>query len=295
MSEKFPRRDFLKSAAIAASSALLYESCQTAKKPSGKKSELYLGIMSYNIAKDWDIETVIKNCTETKFECVELRTTHSHGVELELTKEKRAEVKKRFEDSPVRLSGLATAYAYHWDDSKKLREEIEGTKEYSILAHDVGAVGIRVFPNMLMVDKGIPEEKTLEQIGVSLREAGEFAKDYGVKIKLCAHGRGTSNIPRIKKIMDAANHDNVVVNWNCNPSDLEDDGFDANFEMIKSKIFSLHMHELSNLEYPYRKLFKKLDDIGFSGDCFAEISASPEPIRLMQYYRALFLAYQDMV
>ena len=51
-----------------------------------------LGLVTYNLAKDWDIETLIKNCEETGFEAVELRTTHKHGVELPLTKEPRAEV-----------------------------------------------------------------------------------------------------------------------------------------------------------------------------------------------------------
>jgi len=296
MSGNFSRRNFLKTAAITASAALLYECGQ---KPSGEspspKDALHLGVMTYTLARDWDIETIIKNLTETNFECVELRTTHTHGVEVDLTSAQRAEVKKRFADSPIRLSGLASGFYYHSPDPDELRKNIEDTKEYVKLAQDVGAVGIRVFPNMLLEDKGIPKEKTIAQIGRSLREVGEFAEDYNVKIKLCAHGRGTSNIPVIKSIMDAAEHDNVVVNWNCNPSDLEDGGFDENFEMIKDKIFSLHMHELSNIEYPYRKLFKKLLENGFNGDCFAEIDASREPIRLMNYYRALFLAYQALV
>ena len=295
MKDNFSRRDFLKSAAVAASAPCIYGPYNDGPKSSDKKGKLYLGVMSYTLAKDWDINTIINNLTEAKFDCVELRTTHAHGVEVNISATQRAEVKKRFEASPVRLSGLASGFYYHSPDPDELRKNIDGTKKYVKLAHDVGAVGIRVFPNMLLEDKGIPKEKTIEQIGESLRKIGEYAKDYNVKIKLCAHGKGTSNIPIIKSIIDAADHDNVVVNWNCNQSDLEDNGFDENFEMIKDKIFSLHMHELSNLEYPYRKLFKRLNENGFSGDCFAEIDSSSEPIRLMNYYRALFLAYQDIV
>ena len=295
MNENFSRRDFFKLAAVVTSAPYIFCKYSDGLENSNKKGKLHLGVMTYTLAKDWDIETIIKNLTETRFECVELRTTHAHGVEVDLSAAKRAEVKKRFADSPIRLSGLASGFYYHSPDPGELQKNIEGTKEYVKLAQDVGAVGIRVFPNMLLEDKGIPKEKTIAQIGRSLREVGEFAEDYNVKIKLCAHGRGTSNIPVIKSIMDVAEHDSVVVNWNCNPSDLEDGGFDENFEMIKDKIFSLHMHELSNIKYPYRKLFKKLLENGFNGDCFAEIDASREPIRLMNYYRALFLAYQDLV
>ena len=40
-----------------------------------------LGLVTYNLANEWDLETIEKNCTETGFEGVELRTGHGHGVE----------------------------------------------------------------------------------------------------------------------------------------------------------------------------------------------------------------------
>jgi sugar phosphate isomerase/epimerase len=292
--KELSRRTFLKTAAISTSAVTLTSVCSKTEVKEVKKSELRLGLMTYNLGKDWDIDTVIKNCTETKWEGVELRTTHAHKVEVNLTPQQRAEVKKKFEYSPVRLAGLASGFMYHMDNPAELRKNIEGTKEYVVLARDVGAEGIRVFPNSLMVDKGIPEEQTLEQIGKSLKEVGEFAKDYGVKIKLCTHGGEVARIPRIKKIMDYADNDNVVVNWNCNKTDEEDGGLVSNFNLIRPKIFSLHMHELWS-DYPYRELFKLMIDSGFNGYCFAEISESTDPIRLMHYYRGLFLALQNII
>ena len=53
-----------------------------------------LGLVSYNLAKDWDIPTIIKRCSSTGFEGVELRTTHVHKVEVDLSKEDRVRVKK---------------------------------------------------------------------------------------------------------------------------------------------------------------------------------------------------------
>ena len=41
-----------------------------------------LGLVTYNMAKDWDVPTIIKNCQDTGFEGVELRTTHAHKVEV---------------------------------------------------------------------------------------------------------------------------------------------------------------------------------------------------------------------
>src|SRR5271169_2651410 len=67
--------------------------------PSAEAPAFKLGLVTYELAKDWDVETIIKNCEATGFEGVELRTTHKHGVEPSLSKEQRAEVRKRFADS----------------------------------------------------------------------------------------------------------------------------------------------------------------------------------------------------
>jgi len=118
-----------------------------------------LGIVTYQIAQDWDLDTIIKKCSELGYEGVELRTTHSHKVEVNLSGEERKEVKKKFADSPVELVGLGSAFEYHSPDKEELKKNIEGTKEYIKLAADVGAEGVKVRPNAF--PEGISRKKTL--------------------------------------------------------------------------------------------------------------------------------------
>ena len=47
-------------------------------------------MVTYLIAKDWDVPTIIKNLTEVGMDAVELRTTHKHGVEIALSPAARA-------------------------------------------------------------------------------------------------------------------------------------------------------------------------------------------------------------
>jgi sugar phosphate isomerase/epimerase len=201
-------------------------------------------------------------------------------------------VRKRFEDSALEAISLASGFSYHHADAARLRENIEGTKEYTRLAHDIGALGIRVFPNAVS-DKGASVEKTLEQIGKAVRECGEFAKDYGVEIRLANHGRGTNRIQITRKILDYADSPHVYVNWNCDGSDIEAPGFESNFNLVKDQISNIHLHSLYNERYPYRKLFQLLRKNNYQRYCDAEIGESAEPVRLMKYYRGLFLALQD--
>lgn len=292
---KITRRASLRTFGLGLGAAVLAGSVSAAERASSGGAlkpavRMRLGTVTYNLGKDWDIETLIKNCEQAKFEGVELRTTHKHGVEVTLSKSQRAEVRKRFQDSKVELMGLGSAFDYHTPDPAKLRRDIEATKEYIVLAHDVGASGVKVRPNGL--PKGVPVEKTLEQIGRSLRELGEFGEGYGVTIRLEVHGSGTALLPNIRRILDAADHRSVGITWNSNQTDLDGKGFDSNFDLVKEKIFCVHMRDLYLEEYPFRKLLGRLNEMGFAGFCLAEIPESADPVRLMKYYRALWLAYQ---
>ncbi len=294
---KTDRRRFLKTTGLTLGAASFLPAF--AAEPSGqpsfilRPSKMKLGIVTYNIAKDWDLATILKNCAEAKFQGVELRTGHAHHVEVNLTKEHRAEVKQRFLDSPVELMGLGSAFDFHTPDQAKLRADIAATKKYIILAYDVGAPGVKVRPNGLPPE--VPKEKTLEQIGNSLRELGEFGEDHGVQLRLEVHGKETSHVPYIKSIMDTASHKNVGVCWNSNQSDLDGEGFEHNFNLLKDKIFTVHMRDLSLDEYPFRKLLTGLNQTGFSGYCLAEIPESSDPLRVLKYFRSLWLAYQNLL
>ena len=296
---KTDRREFLKRSGLALGAAGLSGSlsfaAEASKQPSfiTRSPQMKLGIVTYNIAKDWDLPTIIKNCGEARFQGVELRTGHAHGVEVELKKEQREEVKKRFQDSPVALMGLGSAFDFHTPDQAKLRADIAATKEYIVLAHDVGAPGVKVRPNGLPAE--VPKEKTLEQIGKSLREIGEFGAGHGVQIRLEVHGKESSQVPNIKSILDTADHQNVGACWNSNQTDLDGEGFDHNFQLLKNKIFTVHMRDLFLDEYPFRKLLTGLNESGFSGYCLAEISESKDPVRVLKYFRSLWLAYQNLL
>jgi sugar phosphate isomerase/epimerase len=255
--------------------------------------QMHLGLVTYNLAQDWDLATIIKNCEATSFEGVELRTTHAHKVEVTLSKNERNDVKKRFQDSKVQLMGLGSIFDYHTPDQAKLRRDVEATKDYIILAEDVGASGIKVRPNGL--PKEVPVEKTLAQIGNALGELGDFARDHGQVIRLEVHGPGTAFPPHIRTILDTANRPNVGACWNSNPTDLDGEGWDYNFDLLKNKIFSVHMTDLFLEEYPFRKLLTRLNEIAFKGFCLAEIPSSTDPLRVMKYYRALWLAYQGLL
>lgn len=265
------RRSFLASTAGVLAGSLLGRPLEAA--PADRPAAMQLGLVTYNWGKDWDLETLLANCAATGYGGVELRTTHRHGVEPSLSAAQRSDVRKRFADSPVELVGLGTACEYHSPDPAELARQIEETKDFIRLCHDCGGSGVKVRPNAL--PKNIPIQQTLEQIGRALHEVARFGADYGVEIRLEVHGPGTSELPHIKTIMDVADHPGAVVCWNCNPTDLNGAGLEANFRLVQDRLGTIHIHDLRKDNYPWATLFGLLHGSGFSGWTLLEEGAIP--------------------
>ena len=244
-----------------------------------------LGTVTYNLAKDWDIPTLIKNCEAAGFEAVELRTTHKHGVEITSGKDAREKVRDTFNASKVKLVSFGTTCEYHAADPAVVEKNIEETKQWVVLAHDVGALGIKVRPNGF--PPGVAEAQTLKQIGAALRRCGEYAQGYGIEIWVEVHGRGTQLPANMRAIMDHCQHPMVGVCWNSNPPDVVNGSVKQSFELLRPFIKSVHINELWT-GYPWRELFTLLRGINYDRYTLAEVPESREPERFMRYYRALW-------
>lgn len=238
------------------------------------KSRMRFGLVTYEWARDWDLSTLIANCEKTGVLGVELRTQHAHGVESNLNSSQRSEVKKRFADSPVTCLGYGSNYEYHSIDPIKVRENIEGTKSYIKLCHDIGATGIKVKPNTLPSE--VSKEKTIAQIAASFNELGKFAQDFGQLIRVEVHGHLTQELPNMKAIFDQVTEKNVKICWNSNEEDLLSPGLEGNFDMVK-KWFgdTVHVREFNEGTYPYQELFKLFAGMNYEGWILMEARTQP--------------------
>jgi sugar phosphate isomerase/epimerase len=249
-----------------------------------------LGIVTYNIAKDWDLPTILSRLERLGYAGVELRTGHAHKVEVNLTRAQRDEVRKRFEDSPVELAGLGSAFEYQAAHPAIVRKNIEGTKEYVRLAHDVGAPGVKVRPNG--IPRGADLDFTLRQIARALHEIGEDAAGFGIEIRVEVHGGITQELKHFSRILQYADHPNVYACWNSNPTDVEGGSIKETFALVATKVHEVHLRDLYDDSYPWRQLFALLGAQSYGGYTLAEIPESTDPERVLRYFKALWLAYQ---
>jgi len=250
---------------------------------------MLLGAVTYNVCKDWDLETLIKNLEAAGFEAVELRTGHKHGVEIALSAGERKTVAARFAKSKVRLLSFGSTCEFHSPDPAVRRKNIDEGKQWIDLAHDTGAWGVKVRPNGLT--PGLTPEQTFSNIGTALRELGDYGAGKGVEIWMEVHGKDTQLPPNSAAIMRAANHEQVGVCWNSNPTDVVNGSVKPSFDLLKRWIKNVHITELAS-NYPYRELFRLLREAKYERYTLCEAQESKEPERFLRWYRALWVELQ---
>lgn len=293
------RRTFLTAAAAATAATAVAGPAARPDQPAGaspaaRPRKFKLGTVTYNIAKDWDLPTLLKVCQTVGLSAVECRTTHKHGVEPSLSADQRKDVKKRFADSGVMFWGCGSVCEFHAADQAVVRKNIETCKEFVQLTADLGGRGVKVRPNG--VPPGVEIARTLEQIGKALIECGKAAAEAGVEIWVEVHGGGGVALPaNMKTIMGHCGHDKVGVTWNSNQSDLVNKSVAEGVALLKPWIRSCHINDLYNDEkgaYPYRELFRLLREMDYDRVTLCEVGRSMPTVDsgtdFLRYYRALW-------
>lgn len=294
MSKQLLRRQVLGWSAALAGGTLAgrVSPARSAEPPAiGPKTRRYrLGLVTYDLAGKWDLPTLLKVCKDVGLAALEFRTTHKHGVEPTLSKSDRAEVRKRCADAGLAAWSLGSTCEFHAPEAATVQKNIETAKQFIDLGHDIGAKAVKVRPNGL--PKGVPVEKTLEQIGKSLATCGQAAADAGLEIWCEVHGSGTSQPAHMRKIMDVASHPAVGLTWNSNGTDVKNGSVKEAFELLRPKTYCCHINELVG-NYPYREFFGLLNLSAYDRYTLIECQRmnnddAADLSRFLRFYKALW-------
>jgi sugar phosphate isomerase/epimerase len=273
------RRSFL------AGSAAVAGLSQVNAAPPPAEGKFQLGCVTYNLLQNMDLETLIQVLETTGYAAVELRTGHKHGVEPSIGPEERARVKERFQRSKVRLLSLGSTCEFQSPDPAERKKQIATGKAFVDLARDTGAIAVKVRPNGF--PNGVPHGVTIRNIGMGLRELGEYGQLKGIEIWMEVHGTGTMDPGVAAEILAAAANPNVGACWNSNPTDVKDGSVKQSFQLLRPHIRNAHINDLYNT-YPWRELFQLMRESGYARYTLAEVAESKEPERFMRYYKALW-------
>jgi sugar phosphate isomerase/epimerase len=287
------RRRFFQAAGAAVALTAVPRPAPAPAADAGAPLKFQLGLVTYNVAAKWTRDDILKACKAAGLAAVEFRTQHAHGVEPTLGAGERADVRKKYADAGVAIWGCGTTCEFQSPDPATVEKNVESCKQFVQLSADLGGRGVKVRPNGL--PKGVPVEKTLEQIGKALIPCGKAAADAGIEIFVEVHGPGTQLPINMKTIMEHCGHPKVGVCWNSNGTDVKDGSVAESFKLLSPWLRSCHINELykdSTGAYPYRELFRLMRGVGYDRVTLCEVGKTPPDldsgIEMLKYYKALW-------
>ena len=250
-----------------------------------------LGIVTYNIAKDWDLPTILSRLEKLGYGGVELRTGHAHKVEVNLTKAQRDEVRKRFEDSPVELAGLGSRLRIPGDRPGGRAQEHRGDQgvrppgpRHRLSGREGPAQrhpqGCRPRPDP-PPDRPRPPRDRRGCRRVRRRDSRRGPR------RRHAGAEALRQDPRVRR-----------PSQRLRLLELEPDRRDRAARSRRPSPWSRPRSARSTSAtsptptYPWRELFALLPPSSYEGYTLAEIPESTDPERVLRYFKALWLAYQ---
>ncbi len=280
------RRDFLYTSAAALSAPWFAGRLSAAPGPG-----FHLGCVTHLIFAEYDLDSIIKILEATGYEGVELRSTEAspagqkHGVEPSISQAERARVRTRFEASKVKLTGLGSVCEFQSADAAERKRQVETGKKFVDLAHDLGAMGVKVRPYGWGTEPD--HQVTTRRIGECLRELGEYAAPKNVEIWLEFHDEG---FQEDKQMMEIAAHKNVGLTWNSLPQDIENGSVKPCFDILGKWVRMAHIHNF-NPKYPYKELFGLLHAAKFTGYTLYEGGSKGKIEDYLTAYKTLWTEY----
>jgi len=219
-----------------------------------------LGLLTYNMARSWDLPFLLDRAQALGFDGISFRVDqgHAHGVELSLSPVQRREVRDQVARLGLEVCGLSSGCRYDALDAGELRSQIDRTKALLQLAADVGASGLKVFGNNFHKDEEVSPDERMHQIAAALRECGEFAAgltsadsiaeasaESTVDVRFEMHG-DLNPWQHSVRLMELADHPNVSLIYNCDLRDVVNGSIQDTLEHIRPWLRHVHLHDLSD-------------------------------------------------
>jgi sugar phosphate isomerase/epimerase len=249
-----------------------------------------LSLDTYSIGTDLSLRDLLELLPANGFDGVEFRCEagQRHGVELEASPQERRRIRTLLEAAGLEVACLSTSQRFESPDPTVRQAAIDRTKQFVDLAADLGCGRIRVFGNDF--PEGVPRPVVVQYVGESLRQCGQHAEGTGVDVLLEMHGQ-FYYWEYCLGAVQAADHPNVAINYNCDLRDLADGSVAYTFDQVKDQVRHVHMHDLENPRFPYIELFGILKEIDYGGFCSLEEGYREGGERkVIALYAALFRA-----
>lgn len=250
---------------------------------------------------EWDIDTIVREAARLGYHGVEIRieSGHKHGVELSLTPEQRAEVRRKFEDAGVAVSCVATSVRFSSDDPAERARMRDHAKACVDLAADLNSEHIRVFGGV--IPEGVDKAECKAYVAESLAEIGPHGAAAGVWICLETHD-DFSLAADVCDTLAQADAPGLAAAWDWQHPFTRGESIEESFGYLENWVEHTHVHDvIRNPDgstqivhmgegiLPLEQIVRWLKESGYEGflsmECWTDLGPPEEA--LPRYVKAL--------
>jgi len=247
-----------------------------------------LSIDTYVICGGMELDKLIDVSKSNGYVGIEFRAEsgQKHGVEPEIGKAQRQEIKRKMADAGMVTSCISTSVRYDSPDRTERAKNVERAKQFMELAADIDCGRIRTFGNDF--PKGSDKGEVVKYVGESLREVAESSADHNVDVLLEMHGQ-FYYWEYCLNAVKIADHPNVSINYNSDNRDMVDGSVAETYHHVAEHLTHVHMHDLAEPTFPYKELFQLLKNDGYDNYMSLELGYNGgDPETVMKLYAALY-------
>lgn len=255
---------------------------------------------TYQVAQDWDVQTLCRMARETGHEGVEFLQDYkqAHGLEADAGPEHRKRVRDALSAHGLVCASLTSCMRFDMPDDGERRRSVEQVRRVIDYAPEMGCTHVRVLGDRVPEDAA-ERAAVIGRVADSLRALGEYAAGGGITVSMEVHG-GFTDPEASREAMAAVGLPNVGLVFNSQWRVGAAKGWALPegapsirpiYDLIGRWFTSVHTHEMerpAETAY-YRELFTLLRGAGWNGFVSNECAyRGPDPDKVLRLYTALF-------
>lgn len=196
---------------------------------------------------DWTVEQIVDAALRYGYSGVEFRLSvnQAHGVEVNVSEERKLVVRRAFKDNGVQICCLASSARFSSADPSERQRMVEQTKGEIELAADLECPCLRVFGGA--IPQGVDTDDAKRYIADCLRELAEFAQPHGVFVCLETHD-AFSRSKDAAEVVALANHPHIGIVWDIRHPLAQGETMGEAFEHVKPFVKHCHIGDRKRVD-----------------------------------------------
>ncbi len=249
--------------------------------------KISLNAFSFNdllLARKITIDDLLDFCARTGIEGVDLTGYYFPGYPEAPSDEYIYHVKKKAFRLGIDLGCTGVRNDFTWADAEKRKAEKKLVRDWIMVAHKLGAPGLRIFAGTLSKEPYTWDERA-KWIAEDIRECAEFAGKYGVMLAYQNHFDFAKTAEEVEKLIKMIDHEWVGLMLDVgsyhSPDPYKDIAATAKYAItwqMKEKVFVND----TQVDADYEKIIEIVRNCGYRGYLPLETLGAGDPYKKVE-------------